>query len=280
MIVKNIATDTRYFTFGERRYGKGQKGITLANNATATLSDGDAGILTSVRNYIAQGLLQLVEGPSDLTLLTSVNQPAVGYIAATGAVSDADVVTVAGLAFKWANDPGTGVLGTYYASLSARWAGDGAAAATALATLKTALNANTVTTGIAAETVVVSGASTILPLRATAGNITTTGLTLVKTTGVNLVVSGATLAAGVQGTARKTAVIRHVVTAADATLAAILLPVDMATISRALVNVTATAGATKAWGGTTVLNGSTVVLTNNGTVDWVETDVINVFVQE
>ena len=279
MIVKNISGESRYFGFVQRgRTGPGVSGQTLANNATATLPDGDAAILATVQRYVAAGVMSIVQGPSDITLLGSVNLPAVGYVLGTGAVADADFVTVCGLKFVFANDPGTGVLGKYYAALSGYWAGDGAAQATALATLKTAINYNSAAIGVSAETVVSVGTAVFLPVRANSGVVATTGLTLVKS-GANLAVSGATLKAGISGVSSKTVVASHVVLAAEVTATAVVIATALPSISRFIVQVIK-AGAIKAWDGTVTVTGATIVL-SVGTATLLEADdVITIFAQE
>ncbi len=278
MIVKNISGESRYFAWipRGRLNAQGVRGQTLANNATATLPDNDPDVLKKVQEYSDAGVLQIMQGPSDITLLSSVNLPASGYVKGTGAVADNDYVTIAGLKFKWANDPGSGVLGKLYTDYY--WAGDGAVQATALDTLKDAVNYNTATTGIVAEDTVAIGADVYLPLRAVAGNVATTGLTLVKS-GANLAVSGATLAAGVQGGAKPTALIKRTCAVADVTAGLIVIATALPSISNFIIQVKTSAGAIKAWDGVAAVAGSTFVIDNSGNTDWADTDVITIIAQ-
>lgn len=277
MIVKNISGETRYFGFTRH---KGARGRSLANNATATLPDNNPEVMQTVMNYVTAGVMQIVEGPAQNALVASVNTPANGTITASGAVSNADFVTVSGLKFKFAADPGdvSATVGTYSAILVAYWAGAGAAAAVAAGTLRTALVANAAATGIVADPVITLGSSTFIPLRAASGVIATTGLTLVKS-GTNLAVSGATLTAGASNGAKRSANISHAATAGEVSAGIMFLPTALNSISVFNVQVLR-AGVTLAWDGAAIAKGGTLVLDNSGSADWAAADVIVVFAQE
>lgn len=269
MIIKNVCGEGRYFSLGRR-------GVTLANNATTTVADDNTEAIAKVQHYVRLGTMEIIEAPATVTPGVTANVVCHGHILASGAVSDADYVTVAGRKFVFGNDPGTGVLGTYYSGLTGYWAGDGAAAGTAMGTLKTAINANTAALGVIADTAVTIGSGAILPLRTT-GTINT-GKTLVKS-GTNLAVSGATMTAGTPGNSKQTVLVRRVSTTADVSAGAIVLGFGF--VPRAwLISVRTAAGAVKAWDGACTLSVKSLVLTNAGDVDWADTDVITILVQE
>jgi hypothetical protein len=276
MIVKNVSGESRYFGFTRH---EGARGRNLADNGLATLPDNNPEVLQKVQEYVAAGVLQIMEGPANATLLASVNQPAHGYIAATGAVADADKVTVAGLGFKFGNDPGDAEVGEFSVALGFYWAGDGAGAATAMGTLQTALNANSAATGIIADDPVTIGSGTYIPLRAAGGVTATTGLTLVKNTGANLAVSGATLTAGTAGAGKQTAIVAHTVTAGEVTAGLVVIGTALSSVSTLIVQVV-TAGAIKAWDGVVQTSGGSVVLDNTGSSDLAAGDIVTLFAQE
>ncbi len=283
MIVKNISGETRYFTFAPRGHTGPNyiRGRSLANNATVSLPDNDLDVLAKVQSFVAAGVMSIVQGPTNANLVSSVNLPASGYIScATGGTSTSDVLTIVGAAYKFAPDPGSGVLGTFYASLSAIWAGAASATpATAMGTLKTAINANSATSGIAADTAVLVGTTAYLPLKATLGNTVATGLTLVKTTGANLAVSGATLTTGVSGGARNTCIIDYAATSGDVSAGLIVFPTALANIGKYIIQVQSS-GAIKAWDGVTQITGTTIVIDNSGSTDWAAADVISIIAFE
>lgn len=274
MIIKNVSGETRYFGFG-----RGTRGRTMANNGTSTVPDNDPFVYGLVQSYVAQGILQVISVPEELTLAASSNTPAYGFLQLNGAAADNDTFTVAGMAFEFENDPGSAVLGAYNANLTDaayKWAGDGAAAATAAGTLRTAINANTATTGIVADAAVQYDTGLyLIPLRRADGNPATGSIALAKS-GVNLAVSGATLAAGVTSAVVKQVSKVITVTAGDVTLASILVASGLTAITSVNVSVLAATGIVKAWNGATLISGGNVVLNNVGNSDWADTDVINV----
>ncbi len=278
MIVKNVSGETRYFGFSIHGQRTVQRGKVLVNNGLATISDSDPVVLAKVQSYVAAGVLQIIEGPSQATLVSSVNSPASGYIYADGAAANADFVTVSGLKFKFAASPGDAALGHLSASLVAYWAGAGAGAATAMGTLRTALNINTAATGIIADPVVTIGSVSYIPLRATNGVVANTGLTLVRS-GTHVLASDTILAAGSSGAAKRTANLVHAASANDVTAGLIILPTALNSISIFDVQILR-AGVGLAWDGVAQKSGGSLVLDNSGTTDWQAADVITVFAQE
>ena len=269
MIIKNISGESRYFSLGRR-------GLPLANNGTATVSDDNTEAIAKVQKYAKAGVIEVVEAPASATAGVTANVVCHGYVLASGAVADADYVTVAGRKFVFGNDPGSGVVGTYYESLSGYWAGDGADAGTAMGTLKTAINANTAALGVIADTAVALGSGSILPLRTT-GTLNT-GKTLVKS-GTNLAVSGATMTAGTAGAAKQSTVVKRTCATADVSAGAITISFGF-TPRAFIVQVVDANGKTKAWDGTCVVSGKSLVISNSGDVDWANTDIIMALVQE
>ena len=277
MIVKNVSGETRYFGFVSRGHvGPNYvRGRSLANNATATLPDNDADTLAKVQQYVAAGVLQIVSGPASAAVEGSVNSPAAGWVSiTTGGTSSGDTVTIAGQVFKWAADPGSGVLGTFYASLNARWAGaNSATLATAAGTFVTAVNNAKI--GVVADPATLIGTPIYVPLRAANGVIDNTGLTLVKS-GANIAVSGATFAAGNNGVNRQQAIISYTAVAGDVSAGFVLIPTALPNIGTVTVKVITSAGAVKAWDGAATIIGSTVEVDNSGSTDFAATDVITV----
>jgi hypothetical protein len=282
MIVQNITGETRYFGFVPRGHEGPNyvRGRTLLPSATATLPDNDADTFAKVQAYVAAGALKIVQGPASANEIASVNLPATGYIScAAGGTSSGDVLTSLGQAFKFAADPGSGVLGTFYSSLSARWAGaNNSTPATCMGTLKTAIN--NAALGVVADTAVLVGTTAYLPLRAAAGNTVNTGLTLVKTTGTNLAVSGATLGAGVSGGARNVAIIHYTVTSADVSAGLIVFSTSLVNVGEFVVQAQTATGQVKAWDGLAQVTGSSIVVDNSGSTDLANTDLLTIIAFE
>lgn len=271
MTIKNVSGETRYFGFGQ-----GVRGITLANNATAVVPDNNEFVMGKVLSYVAAGALQIT---SQVTS-TTVNTPSNFWVEANGAVADLDTVTVRGVVYEFANDPGGAVLGANHAGLSDPanlWAGDGAAAATALATLRTAINNNSATNGLTADAPITYDTGLlVLPVRRTDGSPTALA-GAIAVSGTNLLASGATMTAGVTISAgAKTATLSRAATAADVTAAQITFVTGLVTISSTNVTVKTAAGVPKAWAGTVVVNAGNVVITNVGGVDYADTDIVTI----
>lgn len=275
MIIKNVSGETRYFGFG-----RGTRGRSMANNGTSTVPDNDPYIAGLVQHYVAQGQLQIVEGPAEATLSASINTPAFAYIEANGAVADADTVVIAGVTYEFANDPGAAVLGEYNSGLSNaafKWAGDGAAAVTAIATLRTAINHNSATSGLVADAAVqYDTGKYLLPIRRADGSPSAAGSFVIDATGANLAKSSGGLIAGITGAALKTVIKKHTVVAGDVTNAAILVATGLTSITTVQVQVVAATGIEKAWNGAALVSGGNIILNNVGTVDWADTDVVTV----
>lgn len=275
MIIKNVSGEARYFGFG-----RGTRGRSMANNGTSTVPDNDPFIAGLVQNYVNQGVLQIVEGPAEVALSASITTPAFAYIEANGAVADADTVVIAGVTYEFANDPGAAVLGEYNSGLSNaafKWAGDGAAAATAIATLRTAINHNSATSGLVADAAVeYDTGKYLLPIRRADGSPSASGAFVIDATGANLAKSGGGLTAGITGAAAKTVIKKHTVVVGDVNNAAILIPTGLTSIITASVQVVAATGIVKAWNGATLISGGNIVLNNVGVTDWAATDVVTV----
>lgn len=71
---------------------------------------------------------------------------------------------------------------------------------------------------------------------------------------------------------------RITVVAADVTAGSILVPVDSAQASGAIVVVRDAAGALKAWDGVITVTGDLVTIDNAGAVDWIATDTVDVVI--
>lgn len=274
MIIKNISGESRYFGFGTKARGR-----TLANNATATLSDNEPSVLAEVQHYVEQGYLELVSGPASAQVVGGGTTPAAGYILVTDAVADNDTVTIAGQVFKFANAPTGPVLGTYYASLTARWAGDGAAAATAAGTLVTAIN-NVTTLNVKAAPAYqhVSG-DYVIPLKAKNNSASNTGLTLAAS-GAGLAVSAETMTAGANQAARRTLIVRHTVTADEVEAALVVVETGFPAVTFFLAQVRDDTGKSKSWDGTIGSSGGAVILSDAGAVNLEEDDTIQLIACE
>lgn len=273
MIIKNISGETRYFGFGTKARGR-----TLANNATGTLPD-EPSVIELVQHYVGQGLLQIVGGPAEAALLGGGTTPASGFLLITGAVSDNDTVTIAGEVFKFANAPTSPALGTYYTSLSARWAGDGAAASVASGTLVDAINAVAALNVTADPAVAYASGKYIVALRAKNGTKVATGLTLAET-GTNIAKSAGTFDAGADQAARRTLVLKRVVTSTDVTNTVIAINTGLPSLSFWVVQLRSAAGASIAWTGKVSSTGGTLLLALDGLTDFADTDVFNIIVAE
>lgn len=277
MIIKNVSGETRYFG----SFGPGVRGRVMANNATSTVPDNNPVVAAAVQAYVNAGILQVTSGPSDAAISASITTPAFAYVCANGAVADADTVTVAGVVYEFANDPGSAVLGAYNSGLSNaayKWAGDGAAAATAIATLRTAINYNTATSGLVADAAIqyISG-KYVLPIRRADGSAAVGSFAIAKS-GTNLTVSGATLTAGVTGAAVKNFSQQYAATATDVTNAVILIPTGLTSIATVRVSWRTAAGVAIAWDGALTVSGGNVTLNNVGSVDFAATDIATITV--
>lgn len=270
MTIKNVSGETRYFGFGQ-----GVRGLTLANNGTATVPDNNPFILSKVQGYVNAGSLQVTSSAP----IAAVNTPANFWVEANGAVSDAEVVVVLGVTYEFANDPGAAVLGAYHAGLSDpanKWAGDGAAAATALGTLRTAINNNSSTNGLTADAAVTYDTGLlVLPVRRTDGSPTVLA-GAISTDGVNMLVSGATMTAGVTAASGKVATLSRAATAGDVTAAQITFVTGLTSITAASATVKTAAGVPKAWVGAVLISGGNVVINNVGGVDYAATDIVTI----
>lgn len=286
MIVKNVSGENRYFSFVPRGHVGPDyvRGRLLANGASATLPDYDENILKKVNSYVAAGALQITTPPAG-TFGASVNLPASGNLTLTvGGAVNGDVLTIGGLAFKVAADPGTGVLGKYYSSLTGYWAGaTNATSLTAAGNLVTAINANSSATGIVADPAFLIGTTAYISLRSANGATANTGLTTVVTTNTSTrwAASGAVLAAGVAGSATGKAVFayNYTVVAGDVSAGFVILPTALPSIGDYTVKVETSAGGSKAWDGATTVSGSTLIIDNSGSTDWAATDIISVFAE-
>lgn len=277
MIVKNITGEARYFGFGRATFVRGRL---LEDQATYTLPDNDPVVMAAVQGYVAQGFMSIVEGPQDAALLASTNIPANGWVQINGVTLAHETVTVAGQVFEFAADPGSAVLGEYNSNLTLTtsvWAGVAAAASASATSLAAAINHLTDDLGVVAGTPVLwDTGKYVIPLFATDGTVSYTGLTLAKS-GVNLVVSGTTFATGVQGPGRKTLFTSRTITAADVTLTYVLITTGWNSVSNAIVSARASTGIPKAWTGALVLSGGTIMLDGGNLA---ADDVFSIFAQE
>jgi hypothetical protein len=281
MIIKNISGEAKYFGFSN-----GVRGRTMANNATSEVPDDNVAVFAQVQDYVARGWIQVTQGPSQASFESTLTTPAFAYIEVNGAAADNDTVTVAGIVFEFENDPGAAVLGAYNANLTGldyKWAGDGAAAATAVATLRTAVNAHSATTGLVALAPIeyISG-KYVMPLTRVDGLPSAAGSFTMDVSGNNLAKSGGGLTAGVTGASLLKVVKTHTVVAGDVNNAVIVVPTGLTTISAVTVHVVTSAGVVKAWDGATLIRSGTgasyVVLNNKGDVDYAADDVVTVAV--
>jgi hypothetical protein len=274
MIIKNISGETRYFGFGTKARGR-----MLANNATATLSDDQPSVLAAVQHFVQQGVLQIVSGPTESQILGGGTIPASGYILVNGTVSDNDTVTIAEEVFKFANAPTGPVLGKYYDSLSARWAGDGAAAATAAGTLVTAIN-NVSSLNVSASPAKLYDTGVyVVPLHAKNGTMDRTGLTL-DASGTNLDKSGTIFSGGANQAARRTLLIKRTITADEESGKLIVIATGLPSISFFLAQLRTAAGDSKTWTGTIADSGGSLVISSVGASAWAETDVLQIMACE
>jgi hypothetical protein len=273
MIIKNISGEARYFGFGTKARGR-----TIANNGTSTIPD-EQTVLAAAQHYVDQGLLQIVSGPSAAAIVGGGTTPASGFLLVTGTVADNDTVEIAGEVFKFANAPTGPVLGKYYASLSARWAGDGAGAGTAAGTLVTAINAVTTLNVAADAATLYDTGKYIIPLKAKNNTTVQTGLTLVATSD-HIAASGATLSAGANQAGRRTILNRHTVTADEETAGVILIHTGLPDITFYVVQLRDATGLSKAWTGLVKNARGALLLCNAGLVAFAETDVFNVIACE
>jgi hypothetical protein len=275
MKVKNVSGETRYFGFGQ---GTKIRGFALAHNAEKVIPDTDAAYAIA-RDYVKKGIMQITEGPESATLASSIVTPAFGVVAATGAVANTNTVTVGGQVYEFLADPGAGVLGQHVVGLADAanvWAGAGAAAATAMGTLRTAINAHSATSGVTAAAPYTYDTGMVALVITRNDQSPAIGTTNLAKNGANIVVSGAALTPGVIGSAMSMFAKTHTVVAADVALGAVVVPTGLTTIAQHLVKVTTAAGIAYDWNGAIHITGGTLYYNNTGATDFQAGDVLTI----
>lgn len=241
MLIKNISGKDSYFAIGIRS-GLGSRfcrGKFIVNNGTANFPDDNAKVLADARRYELAGTIQILSGPEQTADSGSVQVPASGTITITDTgAANADFVTINGIKFLYAAVVGTVVSPDV-------WAGAGAAGATALGTLRTAINAHA-TVGAKAGSTIDDGTDNILPLVASLGTDLTAGAsyTLVKS-GAQISVSAATFKDGIRGNAKRTSEFTYVVTAADVDDETFIIPTGLVEVGSFTVQARTATGVLK-----------------------------------
>jgi len=221
MIIKNISGVTKYFSIGHRsglgsRFSRGRE---LANGASATFGN-DSKAVSDARELALAGEIEIVDGPAVAAEQGSVNKPAATQllIAAAGP-SNGDFVILNGVKFLYAAVTGTAVAPVI-------WAGAAAIAATAMNTLRTAVNAHA-TVGVKLGANLTIGADTVALITASAGaNITVGANYAISKSGANITVA-ATLTNGAKGHVKEASVTTYTVTADDNTAGKWIIPTGL-----------------------------------------------------
>ncbi len=241
MLIKNISGKDSYFAIGDRN-GRGSRfyrGKFIANNASANFADDDAKALADARRYESEGKVQILTGPAQTAQSGSVTVPASATIKITDTgAANADFVTIKGIKFLYAASAGTVVSPDV-------WAGAGAVGATAVSTLRTAINAHA-TLGVKAGATIDDGTDNILPLTAVTGTDIALGsaYTLVKS-GAQITVSGATFKNGIAGNAKLVSEFTYVATAADIVDETWIIPTGLVEVGSFTVQVKTALGVVK-----------------------------------
>lgn len=219
------------FILGPREGFAGEvPAISLANNATKTLDEGNPAVLAAVYSYVEQGVLQILSGPYALSLSKSAPRAGSGYVGATGNIVAANTVTIGSTVFEWNTAADQVTAGRVWAGVAA--ASSGTAAATALENFRVKLlayaTANTSFPVTPGPAVITNGSNSILPLMLKTADGTTTVALAVS--GTNLVVSAANTAAGSTSAPVLRARFNRTVTAAEVTQGVIAINTGLSTI--------------------------------------------------
>lgn len=221
MIIKNISGVTKYFSIGHRsglgsRFSRGRE---LTNGASATFGN-DSKAVSDARELALAGEIEIVDGPAVAAEQGSVNKPAAGKILIAGAgPSNADWVILNGVKFLYAASSATAVAPVI-------WAGAAAIGATAMNTLRTAVNAHS-TVGVKIGANLTIGADTAALITASAGADITVGASYAITRSGGNITIPATLTNGAKGHAKEASVTTYTVSNADNTAGKWIIPTGL-----------------------------------------------------
>ena len=268
MKIQNITSYQQYFFLDDPRNSGFERGLNIAASATVSVPDNDF-TLASALQMEAAGIIAIIEGPSQVVQVSPASSGAYAYVETTGATSNGDTVTVAGVVFELNTSAGACTAGHL-------WAGVSGAGAASLTLLAAAINAAGVgsamgSAGVVAGTELTVSSKAYLPL--IAGSPDNTNLTLTKS-GTNLAVSGATFTVGTYGRTRKAVFQHYAVVAGDVTAKYIVIPTG-ATLTAFVVQYYR-AGALYAFDGSAVVNGNAVTINDNGSNNLASGDVISI----
>lgn len=265
MIVKNVSGAEKYFSMG-----KGVRGFTLASTATRVIPDSSSA-WEYISQYVVDGDLAVVSGPSFLETFTPVAVPAYGFIKIDGDGTHAnlatDTVTI------------NGELITFVASgASGAEVNIGVAETNAADNLKVYINENTDTLGVTAGEIIRVGNDFWVTIYSTKNGSSGNNDTLVAAVGNdNLAVSGSgKLSGGVDSATRKVSAIQY--TAAAALEDGILyIPTGLTTINLLNIMVRTDEGLIKVIDELITVSGGVVTISGQeGTTAIIEDDVIDI----